>query len=191
MAGAMTAFLNDRLNADMRWQSLPLPFELWVDGMEVPVMEELGAGTEALHETDLDDPQGAPRRPGVARDVQQAVDNPFARRPGTATSTSPGSSTARTRRSIGRSFASVAADRGIDPLDSFLDLQAEFGNDLRWYTVVGNDRLKELECVVAHPDGAHRVLRRRRPPAEHGVLRLPAPPAAPGAATPRPRAGSS
>src|SRR4029078_13521376 len=54
IAGAMTSFLNDRLHAQMRWQSLPLPFELWVDGMEVPVMEELGAGTRALHETDLE-----------------------------------------------------------------------------------------------------------------------------------------
>ena len=52
---------------------------------------------------------------------------------------------------IGRSFASVAAERGMDPLDCFLDLQTEFGNDLRWYTVVGNDRLKELEYVVNHP----------------------------------------
>src|SRR4051794_9222220 len=47
VAGTATDFVNRRFNADMRWQSLPLPFELWVDGMEVPVMEELGAGTQA------------------------------------------------------------------------------------------------------------------------------------------------
>ncbi len=45
----------------------------------------------------------------------------------------------------------MAAERGVDPLDCFLDLQQEHGNDLRWYTVVGNDRLKELEYVVDHP----------------------------------------
>jgi N-acyl-D-aspartate/D-glutamate deacylase len=52
---------------------------------------------------------------------------------------------------VGRTFADVAAERGQDPLECFLDLQAEFGNDLRWYTVVGNDRLAELEYVVDHP----------------------------------------
>jgi len=52
---------------------------------------------------------------------------------------------------VGRSFADVASERGIDPLDCFLDLQVEYGNDLRWYTVVGNERRSSLEYVVTHP----------------------------------------
>ncbi len=151
VAGALTSFLNDRLNADLRWQSLPLPFELWVDGMEVPVMEELGAGTGALHETDLDAAQGAPGRPGVAGDVQEAVDQPAVAQGLAPRPVEPKIIDCPDATLVGRSFAEVAAERGVEPLDCFLDLQAEFGNDLRWYTVVGNDRLRELEYVVDHP----------------------------------------
>src|SRR5690606_7063432 len=43
-------------------------------------------------------------------------------------------------------------ERGQDPVELFLDLQATHGDALRWYTVVGNDRPRELEYVVSHPD---------------------------------------
>jgi len=52
---------------------------------------------------------------------------------------------------VGRSFADVAAERGVDPLDCFMDLIATYGTDLRWYTVIGNDRLRELERIATHP----------------------------------------
>src|SRR5690606_15974062 len=53
---------------------------------------------------------------------------------------------------IGRSFAAVARERGQDPIDALLDLVAEHGLALRWYTVVANDRRRWLEWIVAHPD---------------------------------------
>ena len=33
----------------MRFQHLPVPFELYSDGIDLPVFEEFGAGTAALH----------------------------------------------------------------------------------------------------------------------------------------------
>jgi N-acyl-D-aspartate/D-glutamate deacylase len=58
--------------ADLRFQSLPTPFDMFVDGLEVPVIEEFGAGTSALHEIDYE-----ARRPaaaaGVPCPVPQAV----------------------------------------------------------------------------------------------------------------------
>jgi len=151
MAGAMTSFLNDRLGAEMRWQSLPLPFELWVDGMEVPVMEELGAGTQALHETDLDTRKALLADPAWREMFKKQWTNPLSPKAWHRDLDEPKIIDCPDPSLIGRSFASVAKERGIEPLDCFLDLQQEFGNDLRWYTVVGNDRLKELEYVVTHP----------------------------------------
>src|SRR5690606_34092193 len=49
LAAAMTRLVNALLRADVRFQALPVLFELWTDGMEVPVLEEIAAGTEALH----------------------------------------------------------------------------------------------------------------------------------------------
>jgi len=53
---------------------------------------------------------------------------------------------------IGRSFAEIAAARRADPIDTMLDLVAEHGRALRWYTVIANDRPRLLEWIVAHPD---------------------------------------
>lgn len=151
VAGEGTRFANRFLNADMRWQSLPLPFELWVDGLEVPVMEEFGAGTEALHETDLDTRRELLSDPVFRAKFRKQWTNRFASKAWHRDLGEPRIIDCPDPLLVGRSFADVATERGIDALDCFLDLQLEFGNDLRWYTVVGNDRLTELEYVVNHP----------------------------------------
>ena len=151
IAGETTRFANRRLNADLRWQSLPLPFELWVDGLEVPVMEEFGAGTEALHETDLGVRRELLADPDFRARFRQQWMNPWASKAWHRDLGEPKIIDCPDPEIVGRTFAEVAAERGQDPLDCFLDLQQEFGNDLRWYTVVGNERLTELEYVVSHP----------------------------------------
>jgi N-acyl-D-aspartate/D-glutamate deacylase len=151
IAGEGTRLANRYLNADMRWQSLPLPFELWVDGLEVPVMEEFGAGTEALHEADVAVRQGMLGDPAFRAKFKKQWLNPFASKAWHRDLGEPRIMGCPDESLVGRTFGEVAKERGIEPLDCFLDLQQEFGNDLRWYTVVGNDRLRELEYVVDHP----------------------------------------
>ncbi|MCA9711844.1 MAG: amidohydrolase family protein, partial [Myxococcales bacterium] len=152
LAAVLTRLTNRVLRGDVRFQALPCPFDLWTDGMEVPVLEEIGAGTEALHlRTDqaraqlLHDPayrrrfkrQWASRLLGRAyhRDLYQTeiVDAPDP-------------------AVVGRSIGQVADARGIDPVDAYLDLVAEHGRALRWTTVVGNDRPRWLEWILRRPD---------------------------------------
>ena len=52
---------------------------------------------------------------------------------------------------VGLTFAEVAVRRGRDRIDTFLDLQAEFGNDLRWTTTVGNTNEESVAWIVNHP----------------------------------------
>lgn len=47
--GMGTRLLNKTLDAKVRFQHLPVPFELYSDGIDLPVFEEFGAGTAALH----------------------------------------------------------------------------------------------------------------------------------------------
>ena len=139
-AGFMADLVNQRFKGDLRWQSLPQPFELWVDGLEVPVMEEFGAGTAALHETDLDARRALLRDPEWRAGFKKQWSDRLARKAWHRDLAEPHVVGCPDETLVGKTFAEIAADRGVDPLDCFLDLQAEFGNDLRWYTVVGNER---------------------------------------------------
>ena len=151
VAGFMADLVNQRFKGDLRWQSLPQPFELWVDGLEVPVMEEFGAGTAALHETDPEARRALLRDPEWRAGFKKQWSDRLARKAWHRDLAEPHVVGCPDETLVGKTFAEIAADRGVDPLDCFLDLQAEFGNDLRWYTVVGNERRRELEWVVNHP----------------------------------------
>ena len=148
--GGFASAIRRTMHADIRLQSLPQPFRLWTDGLENPVLEEMGAGTEALHLAGkaradlLRDPvyrarfakQWSNRLKGRAyhRDLAEAriIGCPDA-------------------SLVGRTFADVAEMRGGDRVETFLDLQAEFGNDLRWTTTVGNTNPASVAWIVNHP----------------------------------------
>jgi N-acyl-D-aspartate/D-glutamate deacylase len=148
----MSRLINTVFGADFRYQALPNPFDLWTDGLENPVMEEFGAGTAALHQRDPQSRSALLRDPAFRARFRRDW---MAKWPGRAyhrrlwearVIDCPDASC------NGRSFREIAASRNADEIDTFLDLQAEHGNRLRWYTVVANDREPELERILAFPD---------------------------------------
>lgn len=148
--GGGASFARRVFKADVRLQSLPQPFRLWTDGLENPLMEELGAGTEALHLTTaarsdlLRDPEYRSRfrKQWMNRFKGRAYHRDLAEAR-VVSCPDPGL--------VGRTFADIASERGADRVDTFLDLQAEFGNDLRWTTTVGNMNEDSVAWIVAHP----------------------------------------
>ena len=137
------------LGADLRMQSLPNVFDMWIDGLENPVMEELGAGTEALH-LDPSVRRELLTEPGWRRRFRSQWTNKVKGRVYHRDLGEARIKGAPDASLVGKSFAEVAAERGVDPLDCFLDLQTEHGNELRWHTVIANDRRRELEWIAAH-----------------------------------------
>ena len=147
------AFLNGArrfLGADLRMQSLPMVFDMWIDGLENPVIEELGAGTEALH-LERGHRGELMTEPGWRERFRSQWTNKVRGRVYHRDLREARIVGAPDESLVGRTFADVAAERGVDPLDCFLDLITEHGNDLRWHTVIGNDRRRELEWIAAHP----------------------------------------
>ncbi len=151
--GFGTRVLNKLLGSSVRFQHLPVPFELYSDGIDLPVFEEFGAGTAALHLRDqvqrneLLADQDYRRRfrrefdrvklgPSLwHRDFHDAV-----------IVECPDESL------IGKSFGAIADERGLHPLDVFLDVLVENGErNVRWTTTVGNHRPKQLNKLAAEP----------------------------------------
>ncbi|NVB42729.1 amidohydrolase family protein [Pseudenhygromyxa sp. WMMC2535] len=151
IVGLLTRVVNRLLGGDLRFQALPNPFDMRVDGIEVPVFEEIGAGTEALHHEDPEARAALLRDPGYRRRFKRQWRNPILGRAYHRDLAEPRIEACPDPALIGRSFADIAAERGLDPIDLMLDLVAEYGDDLEWFTVVANDRPRWLDWIIEHP----------------------------------------
>lgn len=151
MVGVLSRLTNRVLRGDLRLQALPNTFDMWVNGIEVPLFEEFGAGTEALH---IEDPQ---QRSALLRDkdyrrrFKQQWRNRLRGRAYHRDLAEIRIVACPDAALVGKSFAELAG-HARDPIDVLLDLVAEHGRALRWYTVVANDRRAQLEWIVDHPD---------------------------------------
>jgi N-acyl-D-aspartate/D-glutamate deacylase len=151
--GLGTRLLNALLGASIRFQHLPVPFELYSDGIDLPVFEEFGAGTAALHLRDqlernelLADTEYR-RRFRRAFDRKKLGPSLWHRDFHDAVIVEcPDGSL------IGKSFGKIADERGLHPLDAFLDVLVENGErNVRWTTIVANHRPKQLNKLAAEP----------------------------------------
>lgn len=148
--GPGARLLNKLLGASVRFQHLPVPFELYSDGIDLPVFEEFGAGTAALHLRDqlqrnelLADKEYRRQfrrefdriKLGPSlwhRDFHDAV---IVECPD--------------KSLIGKSFGAIADERKLHPLDAFLDVLVENGErNVRWTTIVANHRPKLLDALA-------------------------------------------
>jgi N-acyl-D-aspartate/D-glutamate deacylase len=151
--GPGTRLLNGLLGASVRFQHLPVPFELYSDGIDLPVFEEFGAGTAALHLRDQLE------RNGLLADTEyrRRFRREFDRRKLGPTLWHRDLHDAvivecPDKSLIGKSFGQIADERGLHPLDAFLDVLVDNGErNVRWTTTVANHRTKELNKLAAEP----------------------------------------
>ncbi|HUS31618.1 MAG TPA: amidohydrolase family protein [Kofleriaceae bacterium] len=147
--GPMTRFVNRVLRGNLRWQTLPVPFEVYADGIDLVVFEEFGAGRDALHlaseveRNELMKDEAYRRRfrkdyerRGTARVWQRNFHDAFI-------VGCPDASL------VGKSFGEIADARGIHPVDAFLDLVVQHGKALRWRTTIANDRPAEMARLIS------------------------------------------
>jgi N-acyl-D-aspartate/D-glutamate deacylase len=150
--GALTRAVNRALGGDVRWQALPMQFDLFVDGLDAPIFEEFSAGTAALHLAEAAERRrllGTQkyrrwfRRQWTSLVLPKVYHRDFG---ATRVVAAPDPSL------VGRTFRELARERGRDEVELFLDLCVEHGDALRWYTTIANDRPEHLRNILANPD---------------------------------------
>lgn len=92
------ARLVNRLGANFRWQHLPVPFEVYADGIDLVIFEEFGSGAEALHLRESIEPTNCWATKGTGGVSAMTTRASTVRASGTATFSTRRSLTARTRR---------------------------------------------------------------------------------------------
>jgi N-acyl-D-aspartate/D-glutamate deacylase len=152
VAAALTRFVNRFLRADFKWQALPCPFDFWADGVEITPFEEFGAGSTLLHYLEQADRARLAKDPAFRARFKKEWKSPFL--PGVFHKNLAHARVmaAPDATLVGKTFREIAVARGVDEVDLFLDLVALHGNDLRWFTVIANDRPREVERIMQHED---------------------------------------
>lgn len=145
------ARLVNALGGNFRWQHLPVPFEVYADGIDLVVFEEFGTGAAALHLRDEVERNELLRDPQYRKQFRKDYENKFGMRVWQRDFFDADIVDCPDTSVIGRSFGQVAVNRGVHPVDAFLDLVCEHGRALRWRTTISNHRPAVLKKLAREP----------------------------------------
>lgn len=145
------ARLINTLGGDFRWQHLPVPFEVYGDGIDLVIFEELGAGAAALHLRDELKRNELMRNEEYRRQFRKEYDDKFSIGAWHRDFFDADIISCPDSALVGKTFGQLGLDRGVHPVDAFLDLVLEHGRDLRWRTVISNHRPKVLKKLAVDP----------------------------------------
>jgi len=149
--GPVTRFVNRALGGDMRWQTLPVPFEVYADGIDLVVFEEFGSGRAALHLARESERNALMKEESYRRWFRKDYEQKWTPRVWHRDFFDAHIVACPEVDVVGKSFGDVAKERGIHPVDAFLDLVVLHGKSLRWHTLIANHRPRELERMMNEP----------------------------------------
>ena len=143
------AAIANRLGGDFRFQHLPVPFEVYADGIDLVIFEEFGSGAAALHlKTELERNELL-KDEAYRRAFRKDYDSKFGPRAWHRDFFDAEIVSCPDDTVVGKSFGDVGVARGgLHPVDAFLDLVLEHGLELRWRTTISNHRPKMLRQLA-------------------------------------------
>jgi N-acyl-D-aspartate/D-glutamate deacylase len=148
MMTVLSALVN-RLGGDFRFQHLPVPFEVYADGIDLVIFEEFGSGAAALHlktEVELNE---LLRDEEYRRWFRKDYDSKYGPRAWHRDFFDAEIVACPDQTLVGKSFGQVGVDRGgLHPVDAFLDVVLEHGSALRWRTTISNHRPEMLKRIA-------------------------------------------
>ncbi|SDH95214.1 N-acyl-D-aspartate/D-glutamate deacylase [Actinokineospora alba] len=151
LMGPIAGFTNRVGRGDFRWQHLPVPFDIFADGIDLVVFEELGSGAAALHLKDEARTE-LMRDEAYRRRFRREYDRKWTPRVWNRDFYDAHILACPDESVVGKTFGQVGDERGLHPVDAFLDLVVEHGTGVRWYTTISNHRPKVLDKLSSLRD---------------------------------------
>ncbi|MDO8330259.1 MAG: amidohydrolase family protein [Fluviicoccus sp.] len=151
VVGPFTNLWNRVTGADFRWQALPVPFEVYADGIDLVIFEEFGAGEAALHLTEEAERQQLFQQSGYRRWFRKNYENKWGPRVWHRNFHDASIVGCPDTSLVGKSFGEIADAAGVHPVDVFLDLVSRHGKALRWHTVIANHRPEAVKRILQEP----------------------------------------
>ncbi|WP_078322666.1 N-acyl-D-amino-acid deacylase family protein [Mycobacteroides chelonae] len=149
--GPLARIIN-KLGGNFRWQHLPVPFEVYADGIDLVIFEEFGAGAAALHLRNEVERNDLLRDKKYRRRFRKEYESKFGVRVWHRDFFDAEIVACPDASVVGKSFGQVGVDRGgLHPVDAFLDLVLEHGTAIRWRTTISNHRPEVLRQLAQDP----------------------------------------
>lgn len=145
-------WVNGSLGADFKFQSVPAPFEVYADGIDLVVFEEFGSGEAALHIADEVERNALLQDADYRRRFRKDCDKKWGPRVWHRDFHDAEIVACPDDSIVGQSFGAVAQARDLHPADLFLDLVVEHGRALRWRTTIANHRPEAIERMITDPN---------------------------------------
>jgi N-acyl-D-aspartate/D-glutamate deacylase len=139
------------LRANFRWQALPAPMRMYIDGMDLINFEEFTGGAilrDMKNKDEQYDKVSDPEfRVQFKRDMKKALDTGLWHRnfSDAFVVACPDASM------VGRNFGEIGKAQGKDGVDAFFDLCIEHRDKLRWTTLMGNGRVHIMRKLLSSP----------------------------------------
>jgi N-acyl-D-aspartate/D-glutamate deacylase len=150
MLGPLARVVN-RLGGNFRWQHLPVPFEVYADGIDLVVFEEFGSGAAALHLREEVERNELMRDEAYRRQFRKDYESKLGVRVWQRDFYDADIVDCPDASVVGKTFGHVGDERGLHPVDAFLDLVLEHGKALRWRTTISNHRPDVLKKLARDP----------------------------------------
>ena len=150
LMGPVARFVN-KLGGNFRWQHLPVPFEVYADGIDLVIFEEFGSGAAALHLREEVARNELLRDETYRRQFRKDYENKYGPRVWHRDFFDAEIVECPDKSLVDKSFGRIGGERGLHPVDAFLDLVLEYGTALRWRTTISNHRPNVLKKLARDP----------------------------------------
>ena len=142
---------NRVLRGHFRWQTLPAPFTLRLEGLNVNAFEEFGAGEILRNIKDPDELYAKVLEPEFRALFKKQVKAVLTKGLWHRDFSDCWVTECPDASMIGKNFKQLGAARGLDPVDAYFELACQYREALKWTTCYGNQREAVMHKLLSSP----------------------------------------
>ncbi|MEA1607170.1 N-acyl-D-amino-acid deacylase family protein [Pseudomonas spirodelae] len=142
---------NTVLRGHFRWQTLPAPFTLRLEGLNVNAFEEFGAGEILRNIKDPDELYAKVLEPEFRTLFKKQVKAVLTKGLWHRDFSDCWVTECPDASLVGRNFKQLGEARNLDPVDAYFELACQYREDLKWTTCYGNQRLPVMHKLLSSP----------------------------------------
>lgn len=142
---------NKVLLGHFRWQTLPAPFTLRLEGLNVNAFEEFGAGEILRNIKDPDQLYAKVLEPEFRALFKKQVKAVLTKGLWHRDFSDCWVTECPDVNMVGKNFKQLGAARGLDPVDAYFEIACQYREALKWTTCYGNQREAVMHKLLSSP----------------------------------------